>query len=84
MLRAVQFEFNSMNIQAKAFLKDFYEILGQSLNFFRLNSRGMKPLGSYSTKNEIIIYQHIMAVKSELSHLCPRHWPQRNPSRAGT
>jgi FkbM family methyltransferase len=84
MLRAIQFEFNSMNIQTRAFLRDFYEILGKEFQFFRLNSRGMEALGNYSTKNEIFIYQNIVAVKREWSHLCPRHWPQRNLASAGT
>lgn len=84
MLRAVQFEFNSMNIQTRAFLRDFYEILGSDYQFFRLNSRGMEALGNYSTKNEIFIYQNIVAVKREWSHLCPRHWPQHNLASVGT
>lgn len=84
MLRAVQFEFNSMNIQTRAFLRDFYEILGKDYQFFRLNSRGMEALGNYSTKNEIFIYQNIVAVKREWSHLCPRHWPQHNLASVGT
>lgn len=84
MLRAVQFEFNSMNIQTRAFLRDFYEILGKEFRFFRLNSRGMEALGNYSTKNEIFIYQNIVAVRREWSHLCPPHWPQRNLTNAGT
>lgn len=76
-LRAVQFEFNSMNIHARVFLKDFYDLLGAEFQFFRLTSRGMDPLGGYSPRHELFTYQNLVAVRKHWSHLCPRGWPAR-------
>lgn len=74
--RAIQFEFNSMNIYTRTFLKDFYDLVGPGWQFFRLSSKGMEPLGSYSTKNELFTYHNLVCVKEEWSHLCPKQWSQ--------
>lgn len=75
-LRAVQFEFNSMNVHTRVFLKDFYELFGSDFEFFRLNSRGMERLGNYSARNELFTYQNLVAVRRSWSYLCPSRWPQ--------
>jgi hypothetical protein len=58
----IQFEFNVMNIDSKAFLRDFYTIL-DGWSFYRLRRGGMMRLGNYTTRNEIFAYQNIVAVR---------------------
>jgi hypothetical protein len=64
-LPLIQFEFNEMNIVSKSVLKDFYALL-QGYEFFRLMPNGLLPLGPYNSRNEIFVFQNILAVKSEL------------------
>ncbi|MEQ9098763.1 FkbM family methyltransferase [Imperialibacter sp.] len=61
-IHAIQFEFNEMNIVSRVFLKDFYDLL-KGYKFFRISSKGLLPLGSYNTRNEIFRMQNILAVK---------------------
>jgi len=75
-LVAIQFEFNSMNIDTKVFLKDFYSLLGPRFDFYRLNSKGMEPLGFYSERNELFTYQNLVAIKRCWSHVCASRWPR--------
>ena len=60
-IKCIQFEFNEMNVCARVFLKDYYELLPQ-YQFYRLVEKGLKSLGNYSPKNEIFRYQNILAV----------------------
>jgi FkbM family methyltransferase len=76
-LKAIQFEFNSMNIHTKTFLKNFYDLLWPEFSFFRLTSTGMDPLGNYSAKNELFTYQNIVVVRSESASLCPPIWKSK-------
>lgn len=74
-LRAMQFEFNANNIHTKAFLKDFYDLLASEFQFFRLTSRGMVPLGSYSPRNEIFAYQNLICIRNAWAHFYLPKWP---------
>jgi FkbM family methyltransferase len=63
-VRAIQFEFNEMNVFSRVFLKDFYDLLGDEWCFFRLDSHKLIPLGShYDTANEIFKFQNIIAIR---------------------
>ncbi len=61
----IQFEFNSMNVFSRVFLKDFYSLLG-NYNIYRLHPKGPIPLFKYQTKNEIFVYQNFLAIHREL------------------
>jgi FkbM family methyltransferase len=61
-IRLAQFEFNEMNVVARVFLKDFYEIL-PGFDFYRLLSNGLLHLGPYSPRHEVFAFQNILAVK---------------------
>jgi FkbM family methyltransferase len=60
-IRAIQFEFNEMNVVSRVFLRDFYDIL-PGYTFYRLLPEGLLPLGQYSSRNEIFAFQNILAV----------------------
>ena len=63
-VRAVQFEFNEMNVISRVFLKDFYDLLGDEWSFFRLDTQKLISLGSqYDTANEIFKFQNIIAIR---------------------
>ena len=56
----VQFEFNSMNVVSRSFLKDFYEIL-PGYRLYRLLPSKLLHLGDYNVRNEIFDFQNIVA-----------------------
>ncbi len=60
---AILFEFNEMNVAARVFLRDFYELL-PDYRFFRLDTRRLIPLGPYQPRNEIFQFQNLLAVRS--------------------
>lgn len=63
-VRAVQFEFNEMNVISRVFLKDFYDLLGDEWDFFRLDTRKLISLGSrYDSANEIFKFQNLVAIR---------------------
>ena len=63
-VRAIQFEFNEMNVISRVFLKDFYDLLGDEWNFFRLNTQELISLGGrYDSANEIFKFQNIIAIR---------------------
>ena len=62
-VRAIQFEFNEMNVVSRVFLKDFYGLLGEGWRFFRLDSQRLIDLGRYDSSNEIFKFQNIIAVR---------------------
>lgn len=61
-INIIQFEFNEMNVEARVFLKDFYDLL-KDFRFYRLGPESLIYLGEYSSKNEIFVYQNIVAIR---------------------
>lgn len=61
----IQFEFNEMNVISRIFLKDFYDILFDNYDFFRLDSKKLIPMKEYSTTHEIFQFQNIIAIKRQ-------------------
>lgn len=59
----IQFEFNEMNIISRVFLKDFYDLLGETYDFYRLDSKKLIPLNEYKPSNEIFLFQNIICLK---------------------
>jgi FkbM family methyltransferase len=61
-IRAIQFEFNEMNIVSRVFLKDFYELI-PNYRFYRLLRHGLGPLDPYSPLAcEVFAFQNIVAL----------------------
>ncbi|MCI0559293.1 MAG: FkbM family methyltransferase, partial [Nitrososphaera sp.] len=61
-VKAVQFEFNEMNIASRVFFKDFWSFLSE-YDFFRMVPDGLVPITVYSPLLcEIFAYQNIVAL----------------------
>jgi FkbM family methyltransferase len=65
-LGIIQFEFNSMHVISRAFLRDFYRLL-DSYEMYRLDTDRLIPLFEYDTANEIFKYQNWLAISKSLS-----------------
>jgi FkbM family methyltransferase len=61
-IKAIQFEFNEMNIVSRVFLRDFYELI-PNYRFYRLLGHGLGPLDPYSPLAcEVFAFQNIVAL----------------------
>ncbi len=61
-VRAIQFEFNEMNVVSGVFFRDFYQLL-PNYKFYRMLRDGLSPLGSYSPLwCELFAFQNIVAL----------------------
>ena len=61
-IRAIQFEFNEMNIISRSFFKDFWDIL-PNYNFYRMVQDGLVPIEQYNPVYcEIYAFQNIVAL----------------------
>ena len=54
---------DQMNVAARVFLRDFYDLLSD-YRFFRLDTRRLIPLGPYQPRNEIFQFQNLLAVRA--------------------
>ena len=62
----IQFEFNTMNIVSRTFMKDAFELLGD-YQLFRMLPRGLLPLRHYFTDScELFMFQNIVCVRKNL------------------
>ena len=63
--RAIQFEFNEMNVLSRVFFKDFLELLPQ-YRFYRMLPKGLHKIDHYSPiLYELFAFQNIVAILSE-------------------
>jgi FkbM family methyltransferase len=67
-IKAIQFEFNEMNVISRVFLRDFYEMLN-GFTLHRLSDKGLLALGPYRATNEIFRYQNILALHESAAPL---------------
>jgi FkbM family methyltransferase len=58
----IQFEFGEACIDARNYLRDFYEIL-HNYDFFRVVKDGLFPLGNYRSENEIFRTINLVAIR---------------------
>jgi FkbM family methyltransferase len=62
-IRAIQFEFNEMNVASRAFMRDFVELL-QGYDMYRLLPAGLLPIAPYRPiYSELFGFQNIVAIK---------------------
>ncbi len=60
-IKVIQFEFNSMNVYSRVFLRDFYELL-TDFSIYRLDSESLIHLPEYDVRNEIFRFQNFLAI----------------------
>jgi FkbM family methyltransferase len=64
-IRAIQFEFTQINVVARVFLKDFYDLLPR-YKFYRMVRDGLIPLGPYSPLQcELFAFQNLVALPDD-------------------
>ena len=61
-IKAIQFEFNEVNIVKRRFLKDFFDLL-PGFDFYRLDEKRLIPLNEWQPIHEIFLFQYIVAIK---------------------
>lgn len=61
-ITAIQFEFGVGNIEARTYLRDYFDILGKQYAIFRIVSDGLWPLRSYNPELEYCLPINYMAV----------------------
>jgi FkbM family methyltransferase len=76
--KVIQFEFNEMNIESRTFLRDFYDYL-PDYKFFRLGSDFLIDLGPYNPRNEVFVFQNIVAIQDAFEFLV-RKWTRPAPA----
>jgi FkbM family methyltransferase len=59
-IKMIQFEFNSMLVSARVFLRDFYSLLNQ-FDIYRIDTERLIPLPHYDARNEIFQFQNFFA-----------------------
>jgi FkbM family methyltransferase len=65
----IQFEFNEVNTIKRIFLRDFFDLLAKQYLLYRLDTKKLIPLGNYSIKHEIFIFQNIIAINKSIDNL---------------
>ena len=63
-VKALQIEFNEMNILSKVFMHDFFIIL-ENYNVYRLLQNGIMPIKRYSSTQEIFRYQNLIFINKK-------------------
>lgn len=61
-IAVIQFEFNEMNVISRTFFKDFYDLLNNDYNLYRLNSDRLEPIVNYDSYLEVFKFQNFIAV----------------------
>jgi FkbM family methyltransferase len=62
----IQFEFGGCNIDSRTYFQDFYYMLGNTFDFFRICADGLYPVESYKESNEIFMPVNYLAQKKGL------------------
>jgi hypothetical protein len=63
-IKVIQFEFGEMNVFARVYLKDFYDLL-KDYRFFRIDTHRLIPLPTWEREYEIFKFQNFVAIKNE-------------------
>ena len=49
----IQFEFGAANIDFRTYMRDFFDLLSDDYDLFRIVPHGPRPLGAYSSEHEV-------------------------------
>lgn len=64
-VKAIHFEFNTMNVVSRVFFKDFFDLL-TGYSFYRMLPNGLAAIPQYDpTLCEIFAFQNIVAIRNE-------------------
>lgn len=65
-IKVIQFEFGSININSRTYFRDFYNLLSQKYNLYRIVPHGILPVKVYSYKLEVfgVVTNYLAILKS--------------------
>ena len=61
-VRYIQFEFSEFNMESGVFLRDFFNMLTPRYRIYRILRRGLAPLNTYNTYQEVFKTTNYLAV----------------------
>jgi FkbM family methyltransferase len=61
-IKIIQIEFTQLNVISKVFIKDFFDLLDDNYNFYRMLPHGLLPLKKYKFEYEFFLYQNLVAI----------------------
>ncbi|MFN7013963.1 MAG: FkbM family methyltransferase [Bacteroidia bacterium] len=61
-IEAIQFEFGPANIDSRTFFKDFYILLHEKYNIYRILKKGILPVNKYNELDEIFLPCNYLAI----------------------
>jgi len=61
-IKYLQFEFGGCNIDSRTYFRDFWNILHQDYQLYRVAKNGLQPINQYSEKLEVFSYANFFAV----------------------
>lgn len=64
----IQFEINQAILEKRILVKDFYELLSEQFDLYRMNTEGLINISEYFYGNEIFLYQNILAINKNHSN----------------
>lgn len=62
-VEAIQFEIGQHTMDARVYLRDFYDLLGGTFAFYRILRDGLRPLGQYRVLHESFIGGNYLALR---------------------
>lgn len=62
-IRFVQFEFGEANIDSRTFMRDFFELLGPTFEFYRIVSNGLRKVTAYHPNLEVFATINYLAAR---------------------
>jgi FkbM family methyltransferase len=69
-ITAIQFEFGPGHIDARTYLRDFFDLFGSEYELYRIVSDGLRQLGSYTPELEVFATANYLAVLKPGARSC--------------
>jgi FkbM family methyltransferase len=66
----IQFEFGGTDIDARIFLKDFFDLFHRNYTICRIVKDGVVPLEVYQERFEVFVYSNFLAISKEAYDAC--------------
>ncbi|MBL7883843.1 MAG: FkbM family methyltransferase [Bacteroidia bacterium] len=67
-IKMIQFEFGPANIDSHTYFKNFYNLLSEKFNIYRIVKRGIIPINSYFETDEVFLPCNYLAVHKSKSN----------------
>lgn len=61
-IQSIQFEFGGCNIDSRTYFRDFWHLLNENYQIYRIVRNGLQPINNYNEKLEIFSYANFFAM----------------------